>query len=650
MKKWIACFMLLNACVVTDVTLWAKVTMPFIFSDHMVIQRDKPINVWGWAGKREHVKVTFNGKEYETKADAKGNWSVEMEALPAGGGTYEMQVKGEENELKFSDILMGDVWLCSGQSNMEFRMEESPQAKEDVAKASNPNIRLFFVERKMSYAPLDNYTAGTWKNCSPETVAKFTAVGYYFGKYVQEEIGVPIGLIDCAWGGTDIQTWTSWGVMSKDEKYARYAGKSKKQIDRMREQEKENYFESIKNDRGIKEKWYRKDMTGEEGWKAAQVPGALEKTYPALDGVVWYQRTVDIPEGMTGEATLNLGAIDDRDITYVNGQQVGAADIFYQGRSYQIPAGVLKPGKNRITVKVTDTGGDGGFLGAPKDLFISIGNNRIELSGEWICCSTVNLLDLNYREMPFETPNDFASLLFNSMVNPITRYAIKGAIWYQGENNAGEAYKYRTMFTDMITDWRHQWGYEFPFYWVQLANYMDPATAPEESAWAELREAQHLALSLPQTGEAVIIDRGEAKDIHPKDKKTVGYRLALNAFAKTYGRNIEYSGPVYQSMGRQGDRIILNFTHTGSGLQAKGEDRYGYLKGFTIAGEDGKFVTAKAYISGDRVVVFSESVAAPVAVRYAWANNPDDANLYNREGLPASPFRTDDWALITQRK
>ena len=647
MKKFFALCALLGAWIGMP-TASATVKMPFIFSNHMVIQRDKPIKVWGWADKNEKIKVTFNDKEYEVQADRKGDWSLQMEALPAGG-PYELNVTGEDNTLTFTDILMGDVWLCSGQSNMEFRMEEANTASEKLPNANNQNIRLFFVERYMSYTPLDDFNKGEWKVCSPEAAAKFTAVGYYFGKFVQEEVGVPVGLIDSSWGGTDIQTWTSWEVMVKDPKYAKYEGKTPKQIDKMREQQKKEYYNALEKDKGSVEGWYKKDMDGSEGWRHAQLPGAMERTYPALDGVVWYQKIIDLPENVKGEATINFGAIDDEDITYINGKQVGTTNIYYQGRNYKIPDGVLKPGKNRITVKVTDTGGDGGFLGTQNDMYLTIGDKRFELAGDWICCATVNILDLNYRPQPFSTPNEFASLLFNGMIHPLLPFTIKGAIWYQGENNAGEAYKYRTMFTDMINDWRTQWGYTFPFYWVQLANYMAPANGPEESAWAELREAQHMALSLPETGEAVIIDRGEANDIHPKDKKTVGYRLALNAFAKTYGKEVEYSGPEYKSMLIEPGRIVLTFDHTAKGLQAKGEGRYGYLKGFTIAGNDKVFRTAKAYISGNKVVVFHEDIDAPVAVRYAWANNPDDANLYNSEGLPASPFRTDNWKITTQK-
>lgn len=648
MKRLSFLIVVLNIFLSVSYTLQAEIRMPLIFSDHMVLQREKPIKVWGWADHNELVKVQFNDKLYETKTDKTGRWELYLEALPLGG-PYNMQVKGESNELNFNDILMGDVWVCSGQSNMEFLMKNANTAKEDIPRAINSNIRLFYVERRTSYIPLDNFSKGQWLSCAPEVIKDFSAVAYYFGKFVQEETNVPIGLIDCSWGGTEIRTWTSWDTMSKDRVYKKYVNKNQKQIEKIRAKEKIEYERALKNDKGVIEKWYETEVSTDLGWDVINVPDFFEKELPSFDGVVWYQKSIDIPgEMLTGDAVLNLGAIDDKDITFVNGKEVGTNDVFLQNRNYAISANILREGKNIITIKVTDGRGDGGFSGKAEDIYLRIGENKINLSGKWLYRPSLCVYDLDYRDTSFP-PNIFASLLFNGMVNPIIQYAIKGAIWYQGEDNVGEAYGYRTLFSTMINDWRKQWGYTFPFYWVQLANFMASSQIPEESAWAELREAQHLTLSLPETGEAVIIDAGDANDVHPTDKKTVGYRLALNALDKTYKKQIVSSGPMYQSMKIESGKIVLSFSNLGSGLLAKGSDKYSYLKGFAIAGENKKFVWAKAYISGDKVVVFHQDIQSPVAVRYAWGNNPEDVNLYNREGLPTSPFRTDDWTLITQR-
>ncbi len=466
----------------------AKVILPKFFSDHMILQRDLPIKIWGKADKGETVIVSFNNQNLSTKADRKGDWSIELDAMKAGG-PYEMKISGKSNALEFKDILIGDVWICSGQSNMEWRLKDTDNAEEAINKATNSNIRLITVKKTIQTSEQFDIEDGKWELCTPETARDFSAVGYFFGKELQQDLNIPIGLIHTSWGGTDIQTWTSWETMTTiDEKYQQYAGKK-------------------------------------------------------IDKVFKYDHTKD---------------------------------------------------------------------------------NR--------------------------NPNVFASLLYNGMLKPLIGYGIKGAIWYQGENNAHEAFKYRTLFPAMINDWRKQWGYDFPFFWVQLANFMKVQEEPVESNWAELREAQNMTLSLPYTGQAVITDIGDAEDIHPRNKKDVGYRLALNALKIAYGKDILASGPVYDSMRKEGDKIVITFKNIGKGLSAKDKNKYGYLKGFAIAGADKKFVWAKAYIQDNKVIVFSEKTPNPVAVRYAWADNPDDNNLVNSADLLASPFRTDNWKGITDKK
>jgi len=394
-------------------------------------------------------------------------------------------------------------------------------------------------------------------------------------------------------------------------------------------------------DPGIVSKWYLPE-TDTAGWKTMKLPQVWEGAgLPALDGVVWFRKEVMVDAAHAGkEAILSLGPIDDSDETYLNGVKIGKTENSYSApRLYKVAAGALKAGLNVISIKVIDTGGGGGLWGMDNQVYLEIGGSKTSLAGDWLYRVGLNLA----APKAAASPNSFPALLYNGMINPLVNFPIKGVIWYQGENNAGNYIKYRSLFPAMITDWRNKWNMgDFTFLFVQLANYMEPPQLPQQSTWAGLREAQTMTLAEPKTGMAVIIDIGETKDIHPRNKDDVGYRLSLAALKVAYGKDIVYSGPIFKSMEVNGDHIVLEFNHVGAGLLVK--DKYGYLKSFTIAGSDKKFVWAKAYLApGNKVIVTSDVIKNPVAVRYAWADNPDDANLYNQEGLPASPFRTDNW-------
>ncbi|MEP7374140.1 MAG: sialate O-acetylesterase [Chitinophagaceae bacterium] len=622
----------------------ATITLPKIFTSNMVLQRDKEIKIWGWADKGETISVNFNGQSVRTKADKTGNWVITLKPM-AYGGPYQLKVSGKKNIVDFGNVLIGDVYICSGQSNMEWVMSNTNDAEKEIAESKYSKIRLFTVKKATAYQPQKDIEGEQWLECGPQTAGDFSAVAYFFGRKLNKDLNIPIGLINSSWGGTNIQTWISWDVMSKKPGYenVNYQELEKEMADRKVKQEK--FHESLKNDIGIKEKWYDPASTV-SGWKKIQMPKIWEATEIGdADGIIWFKKEFDLPESAEGKkAVLNLGAIDDADETYLNGKLIGSTNAYNKDRVYAIDASLLKKGKNTIIIKVTDTGGGGGLYGKEEQLYLDADGKKILLAGEWFYKTATVTTEFGIKDAG---PNSFPSQLYNAMIAPLIQYPVKGGIWYQGESNTSEAYNYRTLFADMIKDWRNKWGYEFPFFWVQLANFMKADTTPASSDWAELREAQSMTLNLPQTGQAVIIDIGEANDIHPRNKQDVGYRLALSAEKIAYGKDIVYSGPVFESMKKDNGKIVLNFTNTGTGLIAK--DKYGYLRGFTIAGADQKFVWAKAMIDGNKVIVFSEAVTDPVSVRYAWGNNPDDANFYNKEGIPASPFRTDTWKGVTEK-
>jgi sialate O-acetylesterase len=621
----------------------AGVTLPKLFTSNMVLQRDKPIKIWGWAGTGEKITVQFNSQKAMAKTGKDGAWIVTLPSTPAGG-PYELKVDGK-NSIVLSNVLVGDVYICSGQSNMEFVLKNANNAAQEIAASTYPNIRLFTVKKAMSFAEKKDVEADPWAECGPASSGDFSAVAYFFARKLIKDINIPIGLIHTSWGGTYIEAWTSWDIMSKTDDYSK-VDLVKMEAGRAETAKRQQQFqESLKNDKGDAEKWYDPAATI-TGWRNIQLPKIWEQTEIGnADGIVWFKKEFDLPASFKGnKPTLSLGPIDDNDVTYLNGKKVGAIDGYNTDRVYEIDPAILVTGKNTLVIKVTDNAGGGGIYGKPEQLFIQSGTDKIPLSGEWQYKASVLNTSFGLGD---NGPNSFPSQLYNAMIAPLIRFPVAGAIWYQGESNADQAFKYRTLFPGMINNWRNKWGYAFPFYWVQLANFMKTDSLPVQSDWAELREAQNMTLQLPQTGQAVIIDIGEGADIHPKNKQDVGYRLALAAEKVTYNKDIVYSGPVYQSMKTDGNKIIIQFTNTGTGLLAK--DKYGYLKGFAIAGSDQHFVWASARIDGSTVIVQSDAVQNPAAVRYAWGNNPQDANLYNKEDIPASPFRTDGWKGITEK-
>jgi sialate O-acetylesterase len=645
-KGWRILPILLFFCTIAS----AQVTLPPFFNCNMILQQGIPIPVWGWASPGEKVSVTFNEKTVTTKTSRDGKWKVTLQPMNYGG-PYKMVVKGK-NLRTIENILIGEVWVCSGQSNMEFNLSSALNAEAEIAASNYPEIRLFTVKKRIAQTPQNNLEEGDWWECSPVSSPKFSAVAYFFGRALYQKLKVPIGLINTSWGGTVAETWTSPDAIANNPDFAAMLENLKK-IDlneyakSVEKELRDRLKEYSTTDQGTKDNqpvWAAPDLD-DQSWKTMPLPGYIENNgLQGVDGIIWFRKNLEIDASLAGKsATLELAKINDSDVTYVNGLKVGGTDQKAEARrSYEIPEGVLKAGMNNITVRVEDLGGYGGIYGEAKEMRIAAGSTTIPLAGNWKY--KIGVLKINATL----GPNSFPTLLFNGMINPLIPYGIKGAIWYQGEGNAGRAYQYRRVFSDLIKDWRAHWDEgDFPFLFVQLANFMKADSIPGESTWAELREAQSMTLSLSKTGMASAIDVGDALDIHPKDKQTVGNRLALSALNVAYHQNIENMGPVYKEMKVNGNSINISFDHAGTGLKAK--DKYGYVKGFTIAGKDHRFYWAKAKITGRNTIEISAAdVAEPAAVRYGWANNPDDVNLYNSEGLPADPFRTDKWKGITE--
>ncbi|HRO44290.1 sialate O-acetylesterase [Agriterribacter sp.] len=633
----------------------ADVRLPKIFDSHMVLQRNKPIPVWGWADAGEKVTVELSGsgitKQIKTiKAGKDGKWILRLNAAEAGG-PYQLVVKGKKNVLTLDDVLIGEVWICSGQSNMQWTVKASDNAKEEIAAADYPLIRQFEVPREISLTPEDDLSKGQWKTATPENVGQFTAVGYFFGRELYKKLGIPIGLINTSWGGTIVETWISKEAMKSFNEFSDVVDAMPLSMEALGEKRKTRLTNAIDElqgglpTAGDVQSWSSASFD-DSNWKTIEVPGNFDrKDFQYLDGVVWFRSEFILPDSLAGlSVALSLGTIDDIDDTYVNGIKVGGTTSkTASGRIYILEPSQLHAGKNSIAVRIEDLGGRGGFTGKPEDVKISRGAYEQSLAGTWKF-RIESYTDNNQ----FTGPNDAGTLLYNAMIAPLIPYAMQGAIWYQGESNAGRAFQYRKSFPLMISDWRNRWKEEFPFLFVQLASFnANNGNSKNGSTWAELREAQALTLqALPRTGMAVIHDIGNPQDIHPTNKQDVGKRLALRALEIAYGQNVLSQGPQFQSMQAEGNKLVLSFNNVGSGLIASG--KYGYLQGFEIAGADKVFHWAKAEIRDGKVVVWSDTVTDPVAVHYGWADDNMEANLFNKEGLPAAPFRTDTWKGITE--
>jgi len=642
-KKYICKTFLTALCIFLLDTSYAQVVLPACFTDNMVLQQQTKVNLWGTEtpGKSFTIITSWNNKTYNVATNEHGDWKIKI-ATPVYGGPYTITFNdGQVETLK--NILIGEVWVCSGQSNMEMPMTsfygDVVNLQYELTDAANyPGIRFLKIDNKTSFSPLTNVqTKGAWAVCDPKTVRDFSAVAYFFAKNLFKDKHMPIGIINSTWGGTVAEAWTSGDALKTMPAFAPFVkaaedGLTQEKIDAQYQKEINSWIDSI----NIKDPAYQngKLFWAEPGfddanWAKMTLPTYWEQAgVPDYDGTMWFRKKVTIPASWAGkDLVLNMGGIDDYDVSYFNGAKIGHTELFILKRNYTIPGKLIKAGENTIAIRVFDNGGLGGINKGPLQLsLVNDTTGEINLAGEWTFHKANELKLLPQPPALSNSPNR-PTLIYNAMINPILPYTIKGVIWYQGESNADRPVQYHQLFPLLIKDWRQRWGEgDIPFYYVQIANYA-ATDQPPVANWPALRDAQLNTLNVPNTGMAVTIDIG---DEHR--------RLALIAQAKTYGENIPYSGPVYKSQIIAGNKITIEFAHTDKGLVAKGDT----LKGFIIAGSDKKFYPAQAIVIGNKVVVSSLNVASPVAVRYAWANNPI-CNLYNGANLPASPFRTDNW-------
>jgi len=665
-RKTTAAILRSSVCIaflILGATAHADVHVPAIIGDNMVMQSGMKVRIWGQANPGERVTVQINSHTSSASADGSGHWQTFIGPMNAGG-PFSLTIKGN-NTLSFKNIMVGEVWICSGQSNMEWPLINAKDGANAVRSANYPEIHLFTVEKSTSATPLDE-VKGRWVVTTPDTVGQFSAVGYFFGRELYEALKTPIGLIHTSWGGTPAESWTSYEALAANPELKPIIDRYQESLKALPERQKD--FEramaqweqnNIYLDPGNKGEalGYAGDSVSTADWKQMNLPQYFETAGLDIDGAVWFRKQIDIPQSWAGkDLVLNLTPIDDYDTTYFNGTRVGGIgretpDSYSKPRRYRVPGRLVHAGRNVIAVRVFDAAGNGGFAGGGNMSLAPAGaksNEVIGLEGPWDYKVEVAFApkhpDWGSRpQAPGPNNQNSPSVLYNAMLAPLTPYAIRGAIWYQGESNAGRAYQYRTLFPLMIRNWRRAWNEgDFPFYYVQLANWQPQKAEPAESEWAELREAQSMTLHEPQTGMAVIIDIGDTNDIHPRNKLDVGHRLAVWALAQTYHQRLEYSGPLYDGYSIDGNRVQIRFTHAKGLKTSDGEPP----RGFAIAGADHRFYWADARIDDENVVISSSKVPKPVAVRYAWADNPE-VNLYNSVNLPASPFRTDDWKGVT---
>ncbi|CAN5771099.1 sialate O-acetylesterase [soil metagenome] len=624
---------------------FASLRLPSIIDNNMVLQQGKSNNIWGWSEPGSAVTIRFNNKTYSALTNKHGEWKVVIAPCKAGSAG-DMQIASGNETRVISNILAGEVWLCSGQSNMEYTLGGFKDFyKDEIETANDDGIRYIVIKNTFDKDELKNAgLKNSWLPVSSSSVLNCSAVGYFFAKKLRGKLKVPVGLIVSSWGGTPAQSWLDTSSLKDFKNYKELYQKSIRSIDFDALNETRNKSDERFHINLIKAAVLFQNMRAAQyddaAWVDMQLPENWESLgYPDLDGVAAYRIKLTVPAEWAGmPVELHMPGIDDVDSTYLNGTLIGTYNVWNEKRLYKIPANILKAGENVIAIWVYDGGGGGGLQNEPDDFYLQLGTEKISLTGKAkfkVLVPMENIAaGINYASLQNQP-----AVLFNGMIAPLLNYGIRGVTWYQGEANVSDYKEYRTLFPALINCWRRRFNNkDLPFFFVQLASFNPDDKEPAESEWAGLREAQAVALKLPFTGMAVTVDVGEEKDIHPKRKKEVGDRLAANAFNIVYGyKNEVAAGPLFRSSVMTGTSIKISYSNAGKGLMQKGNE----LAGFMIASADKYFVKANALIKGNEVIVSNNSISVPVYVRYAWANAPLDANLYNIEGFPAAPFRTD---------
>lgn len=625
----------------------AQIIMPAIFTDNMVLQRDVSIPVWGWAKSGEKIEIRFNKQVKVTRADKTGKWMVKLDAESAGG-PYEMTVMGKTSNI-LKNVMVGEVWLCSGQSNMEYPLSGVLNSKKEIATANYPNIRQIKIQHRINSLPVNDVVTKGWIVSDSSTVSHFSAVAYFFARTVHESTNIPIGIIDDTWSGSNIETWISReGFESSDEFKEMIAKMPRMNLDSITNMMvNSNTVRIEKLQKNLLAKLNPKDLHkpdfDDSRWPTLYLPKLWEEqSIGDLDGVVWLRKTITLTApDVNKNASLELSTIDDNDVTYVNGVKVGEIEGWDTPRIYTISPGILVEGKNVISIRIVDNGGGGGVYGDSTKVKLTLGDTKISLAGMWKW--QVESI------MKGGIENSLPSLCYNAMINPLVNYAIRGILWYQGESNASRAYQYRKALSLLITDWRQKWNNPtMPFYFVQMPTFTTFGNSNEGCGWAELRESQAFALSLPNTAMVVTTDVGTPNDIHPANKLPVGKRLAAAALNNIYGKTCVFRGPTFKSMEVNGNEVTVSFDNIGSGLYTP--DKYGYVRGFEIAGADSVFYYAKASIKNDKIILQCDSVKNPIAIHFSWIGDASESNLFNKEGFPAEPFRTDQWKTVTKNE
>jgi len=647
----------------------ADITLPALLSNHAVLQKSDRTPLWGMAAAGEKVTVTLGGAHAETSAGKDGKWKVNLDVGRLGEGPFDLIVTGS-NRVVVQDVVIGEVWVCSGQSNMAFGLARAAEAAEEIPQSANPLLRQFRVANIGAESPEEN-CKGAWIVARPDTAKEFGAVSYFFGKKVQQTLRQPVGLILAAWAGTSALSWLPPAAFDADPELKSKQASVKTRVDAFPVL-KEQYLPAY---RQWETRFKRADRPSDparfaaadiprDGWKPVTLPSTLKAAGLPDSGAVWFRKTFAAPAGPLENAMIQVGAVRDFNALYVNGKKIdeitveslkGGFDV-----RYTLPKGALHEGENTVAIRLFTPSERAAM---PSTLFVGIGAARILINGEWLASVEFELpalTDEARKALPTIPPNpgthSVPGRIFNGMIHPLMASAIRGVIWYQGEQDTGQPGGYAKIFESLIRGWRTGWASDLPFYFCQLPNYGAKKDRPENSLWAQLREAQSKALTLPNTAQAVLIDLGE-EDVHPVYKKEVGERLARLALARTYKQKVADSGPAFQAMKIEADKVRLSFLSTDGGLVAKPLPAHyqptsmsparkplvrhspeGELEGFAICGADKKWMWATAKIEGDTVIVWSPAVIKPIAVRYAWADNPT-CNLYNGAGLPAAPFQ-----------